>query len=819
MKIKTIVISLTLSAALLGGGVYGAYRYSQSHKTPVKVISVESANIGGWFFDDSDSGSALEGSVFTQDTQSVDRNTKYALTKVYVEEGDQVKVGDPLLEYDMTLEELKREREQITKTSYELQLGKTEKALEKFKANPNATDSFDSDTASVDSADTLDADDDDSDDTASALIEDEEEEADGVQLAEDMGETSADAGSDQSQSETTPETDAPQSETTPETNPPQSEATPETDAPQRETQETDPETDAPQSETTAETDPETDNPLIDPIDPGTIDAPDITETEIPLIDDDDPDGLMNGLMVDLDETDQLVYSLTEFRMLVNRLDTLYQDDPKTLQIDAIDEALKIFREQLSDKPSKEAQTIVHLDEDAFGSERDIKLYRASTGETGVIAVLESMLGEAEKTEKVGTCRQLDSLYRAYLNVLYYRFLYHMEVIETSLQTANTTAKKLTDEQVRMLSPQIKSAVEAWYEFSEEWKSLSPLFQEAFGYENLKDTYGYTQEALDKYYQTHYEEQIKHFLGEDQDINNKKAQILPLLAYRLGKLDLIEDPETEPLTEPFTEPDPFGDDFPDVDPGDPSTMTREEIEEQIRSYESSIKELKLNIRESEIKLHQYDRTLDGRVVKATINGVVKKAGSVGSSTGSEFIVITGSAGIYVKVNVNELKRDTIKIGDIVTGTNYENSQMFSGVVTEISEFPTNNENSYYYWGGGGDNPNASFYPVTAYVEDAEGMTDGSYVSVTITSSDSASAASGIYLENYLVRSDRQGRSYVFVQGKDGTLEKRYVKTGSGLWGSGVQIKSGLTTEDYIAFPYGKDVVEGAATQIADSLYDE
>ena len=50
-----------------------------------------------------------------------------------------------------------------------------------------------------------------------------------------------------------------------------------------------------------------------------------------------------------------------------------------------------------------------------------------------------------------------------------------------------------------------------------------------------------------------------------------------------------------------------------------------------------------------------------------------------------------------------------------------------------------------------------------------------------------------------------------------LKKQYVVTGRTVYGSAVEIKSGLTEEDMIAFPYGKDVVEGALTTEENNMY--
>ena len=45
-----------------------------------------------------------------------------------------------------------------------------------------------------------------------------------------------------------------------------------------------------------------------------------------------------------------------------------------------------------------------------------------------------------------------------------------------------------------------------------------------------------------------------------------------------------------------------------------------------------------------------------------------------------------------------------------------------------------------------------------------------------------------------------------------LTKQYIRTGGTVWGY-VEIKQGLSTDDQIAFPYGKSVREGAAVKLA------
>lgn len=63
--------------------------------------------------------------------------------------------------------------------------------------------------------------------------------------------------------------------------------------------------------------------------------------------------------------------------------------------------------------------------------------------------------------------------------------------------------------------------------------------------------------------------------------------------------------------------------------------------------------------------------------------------------------------------------------------------------------------------------------------------------------------------------------MYIKGDKDTLERKSVKTGRELWGEYIQIKNGIEAEDMIAFPYGKNVFEGAKTKVSDieALYED
>jgi hypothetical protein len=169
-----------------------------------------------------------------------------------------------------------------------------------------------------------------------------------------------------------------------------------------------------------------------------------------------------------------------------------------------------------------------------------------------------------------------------------------------------------------------------------------------------------------------------------------------------------------------------------------------------------------------------------------------------------VKVSGGGGFYVEGSVNELEKDKLTIGQEVTVNDWRSGMTYTGTVESIGDFPVQDG-----WNGMG-NPNASYYPFKVFIDGSADLQAGNHVSVVYSASQ---GEHGIYLQNPFVRTE-QGKSYVFILGSDGKLEKRYVTTGKSLWGSYTEIISGLTEEDLIAFPYGKNVKPGVAAQEGD-----
>ena len=238
--------------------------------------------------------------------------------------------------------------------------------------------------------------------------------------------------------------------------------------------------------------------------------------------------------------------------------------------------------------------------------------------------------------------------------------------------------------------------------------------------------------------------------------------------------------------------------PEIDFG--SGYTAAQIAQMRSEQEKTIKDLNFQIRmaEAEYKI-KLTEAGDGKVY-AQIDGTVMSllTEEEARDMGQPLMKVSGGGGFYVEGFVSELEKETLKVGQEVTVNDWNTGMVYTGTIQSVGDFPAVNGS----WNGMG-NPNASYYPFKVYVDESADLQEGRYVSVMYSSGE---AQSGLYLENFMVRTE-QGRSYLYVLGEDGRLEKRFVTTGRSLWGSYTEILDGLTAEDYLAFPYGKNVRDG------------
>lgn len=251
--------------------------------------------------------------------------------------------------------------------------------------------------------------------------------------------------------------------------------------------------------------------------------------------------------------------------------------------------------------------------------------------------------------------------------------------------------------------------------------------------------------------------------------------------------------------------------------DYSGYTAEELDDAISEKEEEIAEAKQNLNEAKLDYEEAKKEVDAATVTAKVEGEVTLAYTKEAmpDDGSPAIVVRGEDGMYVEVDVSELSLDTVKVGGTIYCTSLETYEQYEAEIIEISPYPASNSSSDYSYDGG-SNPNSSYYPVVAYIAEADGLVTGESVEVTYNQQSMGTVSEeSIYLQKAYVRTDDDGKSYVYKEGKNKRLEKQYVKTGETLYGQYVEILSGLTMDDNIAFPYGKGVKEGAKVELSEN----
>lgn len=263
------------------------------------------------------------------------------------------------------------------------------------------------------------------------------------------------------------------------------------------------------------------------------------------------------------------------------------------------------------------------------------------------------------------------------------------------------------------------------------------------------------------------------------------------------------PSVKPSVKPSTSPTPT------VYPG--PAYTSEELKLLYNSMQKDVSDMKLDLRQLELNLKTTNRKLEEGVVYSTIDGVVAELSDPDTAMleGTPLLTVAGGTGYYITGQISELELDYLAIGQNVDVMSWRTGTSCKGAIVEIGDYPV--AGAYYSSGSS----KVSYYPFTVYVSGENRLAEGEYVQMTISMDDTTDAEGTLYLLRAYVREDENGRSCVYTANEEGLLEKRFIQTGKLLWGSYIEIVSGLTADDLIAFPYGKDVKEGVKTTIANN----
>lgn len=235
-----------------------------------------------------------------------------------------------------------------------------------------------------------------------------------------------------------------------------------------------------------------------------------------------------------------------------------------------------------------------------------------------------------------------------------------------------------------------------------------------------------------------------------------------------------------------------------------TFTRSELNAMIQEKKDEIRDLDLQLRQAKLEYKKLENEMDNTTVYSKLNGVVSYVGNPLDKS-KPYMKITAEGGNTVQTVVDEWSIDKIKVGQGASITDWMHGEELSGTVRSIGTYPASD---FAYEGY---TTNSSYYPVLIEVAGKLDLNEEDYVDVKFDAAEED--ADSFYLQASFILTEGK-QKYVYVRGDDNLLHKTQVKVGANMDGYYQEILDGVQLGDWIAFPYGKNVKDGAKTVEAD-----
>lgn len=235
--------------------------------------------------------------------------------------------------------------------------------------------------------------------------------------------------------------------------------------------------------------------------------------------------------------------------------------------------------------------------------------------------------------------------------------------------------------------------------------------------------------------------------------------------------------------------------------------------EIQSTQLDQKEAELKIKTKEKEVEQAKQLLENSTVVSPVDGRVQDINESGTNSQGEpaaYITIQEVGSYRVKGVLGELQRGGIQEGNRVTlVSRTDESQTWSGTVALVDyENPSQGSDMDRYYGMSTDEMTASSkYPFYVDLDSTAGLMLGQHLYIRLETEEGQ--PSGIPVGSAFVGYEEDGTAFVWAE-KRGKLEKRTVTLGEYNPMTDTQeILSGISLEDYIAFP-DETCQEGAST---------
>ena len=279
-----------------------------------------------------------------------------------------------------------------------------------------------------------------------------------------------------------------------------------------------------------------------------------------------------------------------------------------------------------------------------------------------------------------------------------------------------------------------------------------------------------------------------------------------------------------------------------DDDDDEEYTEYELSLAITRQNEEIKSIQNDIDNQNLAIRKAERSLDSEAIVAKISGTVTQVITADESraSGSPLVIIKSDGSYWATVSVGEYELAGLEIGTIVSVYCYDTGNRYPGTIVSIGVNPVGESTNNFV---------QSYYPVKVSIDPNDDLTDGSYVEVSIDKSDGTDnidqtvnqpdvgtatdadatpstpnfseytndtpddGKNDIVIPLFFVK--KEGNRYYVMKEHKGRLKKQYINTGKIYYNTEIAVTGGITSSDWIAFPYDKNAVEGKVCREADS----
>ena len=224
---------------------------------------------------------------------------------------------------------------------------------------------------------------------------------------------------------------------------------------------------------------------------------------------------------------------------------------------------------------------------------------------------------------------------------------------------------------------------------------------------------------------------------------------------------------------------------------------------VREVDVLILQAQYDISVKEKEIEKLSTTLKNVTVTSPVAGVVQTINENGAfddfGNPLPFMTIVETGGYRIKGYINENNAGSLYEGMEVLLRSRVDDTVWHGTVSEIDwNNPEQNSNNYGYMDE--DTAMSSKYPFFVALDSSSGLLLGQHVYIEPDyGQDAVEDANAIHMPSWYI-CDAESNPYVWAQGSNGKLEKRNVTLGAydEMMDTYV-IESGLSADDYIAFP--------------------